>query len=106
MIPIHVCIIRFLCFWAHLWLHFDLETATEPAGLLQRRPCNPTYRFQDPLRHLLRDNLTTLTLSKYLTFTCLCALMTTFNFKFPQTHLQISGVLLTVQVGKPVDEVV
>lgn len=57
--PIHVCIIRFFCFRANLWLNFDLKAAAEPAGLLQGRPCDPTHCLQNPLSHLLHDNTIT-----------------------------------------------
>lgn len=58
MFAIHVSIFRFGCFRAHLWLNFDLKAATEPAGLFQRWACNSTNCLEDPLGHLLHDNVT------------------------------------------------
>lgn len=57
LFTIHVSVIRFDYFRAHLWLNFDLKATAEPTGLLQRRSCDPTYCLEDPLSHLLQGNV-------------------------------------------------
>lgn len=57
MVAIPVCVIGFIHFRTHLWLNFDLKAAAEPTGLLKRWPCDPAHRLEDPLCHLLHNNV-------------------------------------------------
>lgn len=98
MVSIHVCVVRFICFRTHLWLNFDLKAAAEPTGLLQRRPCDPTHRLEDPLSHLLHDNVT-------VNITTVSHMHLSYSHS-NTTYLQISCVLLILQVGEPIDKVI
>lgn len=104
MVTVRVRVIRFVCFSAHLWLNFDLQAAAEPAGLLQRWPCNPTHRLQDPLSHLLHDEVT-INISTVSRMHSLDISITNIAI-YQAANLQISCVLLIVQVGEPIDEVI
>lgn len=55
-IVISIHIVMLLCIRAHLWLHFDLQAAAQPTGLLQGGACDPPHCLQDPLSHLLHNN--------------------------------------------------
>lgn len=98
MLQIHVCFIGFVCLGTHLWLNFDLKAAAEPTGLLQRRPGDAAHRLEDALSHLLHDETGVITTAE-----SRLALTTAAS---KTTHLEISRILLVLQVWKPVDEVV
>lgn len=101
MVHIHVCLVRFVRFGTHLWLNFDLKAAAEPTGLLQRRAGDPTHRLEDPLSHLLHDKTAVIITAAAVSFRA-----HHHNGRDNTTHLQISRVLLVLQVWEPVDEVV
>lgn len=107
MIAVQLCVVKLVCFRAHLRLNFDLKAPTEPTGLLQRRPCDPTHRLQDALSHLLREENVTIDQSsaRHLTRTGSLSQIAAGTIQ-RASYLQVSSVLLIVQVRDPIDKVI